>query len=206
MNPAIHMALHKALESLDEAARDKIDSMNLSEVSDLIPNCSIAAAVAGVGAGWLPGVGSAVASAAWVGTIWTMYLKINKKLGIATTENILKVIASAFLTNILSAGGGLLIALAGGSLLSLIPFVGQAGAIAMDGMIGYVTTYVSGILYIKLLTSIVKRTGSIDFSSLSAEDLKSMAKNVANDSEIRDMVKSAKEAFKEDKKDGKISK
>lgn len=206
MNPAIHMALHKALESLDEAARDQFDSMNLSEVSDLIPNCSIAAAVAGVGSGWLPGAGAAVASAAWVGTIWTMYIKINKKLGIATTENFLKVIASAFLTNILSAGGGLLIGLAGSSLLSFIPFVGQAGAIALDGMIGYVTTYVSGILYIKLLTSMAKRTGSVDFSSLSSEDLKNMAKNVSNDSDIKDMIKSAKEAFKEDKQNGKMSK
>ena len=65
MNHAIHLALERALESLDEAARDQFDSMNLSEVSDLIPNCSIAAAVAGVGSGWLPGAGAAVASAVY---------------------------------------------------------------------------------------------------------------------------------------------
>ena len=76
-----------ALRALEQATRDVIKSKNIEKAGETIKKCSIAAAVAGVGTGWLPGAGAIVASVAWVAAIWGMYVKVNIDLGISIKKN-----------------------------------------------------------------------------------------------------------------------
>ena len=95
-----HLLLHRAVEYLDEVSDGILVNGGAEEAGEVIKSCALAAAIAGVGSGWIPGAGGVVATAAFVASIWSMYVLINKKLGISTKDHILKTLASAFLTNI----------------------------------------------------------------------------------------------------------
>lgn len=113
MNPGV---LVYALKALEEATKGIISGQKIEKAGDTIMQCAIIAAIAGVGSGWLPGVGSLVASAAWVAAIWGMYVKVNKDLDISIKDNILKSLASALLANILASAGSLILMFVGGML------------------------------------------------------------------------------------------
>ena len=202
-----HAILHNATESLvkaiNKASDDVCSSANAEAAADVIKTCAVGAAIAGVGSGWLPGAGALVATAAWVATIWTMYALINKKLGISIKDNVLKSLASAILTNILSAAGAYMLAMLLGGLLSFIPGIGTAASVAVDAMLGYITVFVSGILYLNLLTMMYEKNGKVDLEGV---DLKDLAKSVTESADVKSIIDEAKASFKEDKKSGKLKK
>lgn len=195
--------IHAALKALEQASKDVISSQNIEKAGETIQGCAIIAAIAGVGSGWLPGAGSLVATGAWVAAIWGMYVKVNKDLGISIKDNVLKSLASAILTNILASAGSLILMLVAGFLLSFIPGVGSGGAMVIDGMIGYITVFASGVLYIKLLTKLFKAGKGFNIAE---NEVKDAAKDIVNDSNISEILKEGKKAYKEDKKAGKFKK
>ncbi len=192
-----------ALKALEEVTKGIISSQRIEKAGETIRGSAIIAAIAGVGSGWLPGAGALVASAAWVATIWGMYVMINKDLGISIKDNILKSLASALLTNILASAGSLILMFIGSMLLSFIPGLGSAGAIAIDGFIGYITVFTSGVLYIKLLTKLFKAGKGFNIAD---GDVKKVADDIVNESDISEIIKEGKQAFNEDKKAGKFKK
>lgn len=192
-----------ALRALEQASKDVIDSQKIEKAGDTIKGCAITAAVAGIGSGWLPGVGALVATAAWVAAIWGMYVKINKDLGISIKDNILKSLASAILTNILASAGSLILMLTGSFLLSFIPGLGSVGAIAIDGFIGYITVFASGVLYIKLLTKLFKAGKGFNIAE---SEVKRVADDIVKEDNIPNILKDGKKAYKEDKRKGKFNK
>ena len=192
-----------ALRALEQAQENYIRKEKLEAVADTINGCAIAAAIAGVGSGWLPGAGALVATGVWVAAIWGMYIKVNHDLGINIKDNVLKSIASAFLTNIIASAGSLIIAYAIGFVISFIPGLGTVGAVAIDGFLGYVTVYASGLLYIRFLTKVLKAKGNLDFSEI---DVKTIAKETVKESNIKDIIKEGKSSFKEAKNEGKFKK
>ena len=195
--------MHLAVHALLDASKNAITQAQADKAAATILGCSIAAAIAGVGSGWLPGAGALVASAAWVAAIWTMYIKINKDLGITLSENVLKSLASAFLTNIIASAGALILGMAAAFVLSFIPGLGTAGAVAIDGLLGYVTVFASGILYIKLLTKVMKAKGTF---TISENEVKSLADEISKDSDIKGIIREAKASFKSEKDKGTFKK
>lgn len=190
-----------ALRALEQATRDVIKSKNIEKAGETIKKCSIAAAVAGVGTGWLPGAGAIVASVAWVAAIWGMYVKVNIDLGISIKKNVLKSLASALLTNIIASAGSYILMIVASFILSFIPGFGTVGAVAIDGMIGYITVFASGVLYINLLTKLFKAGKGFTFTE---EDAKGLAKDIVDESDMRTIIKEGRNAYKEDKKAGKF--
>lgn len=197
-----HLLAH-AIRALEQVQDDYIKKEKLEAVADTIQGCAVTAAIAGVGSGWLPGAGSLVATGAWVAAIWGMYIKVNHDLGIKIKGNILKSLASAFLTNIIASAGSLLIAYVIGFVISFIPGIGTLGAIAVDGFLGYITVYASGLLYIRFLTKVLKAKGNLDFSEI---DVKTIAEETVKEANIKDIIKEGRNSFKEAKKEGKFKK
>lgn len=197
-----HLLAH-ALRALEEVQKDYIRKEKLEAVADTIQGCAVAAAIAGVGSGWLPGAGALVATGVWVATIWGMYIKVNYDLGIRIQDNILKTLASAFLTNIIASFGALILAYVASFVISFIPGFGTVGAVAVDGFLGYITVYTSGLLYIRFLTKVLKAKGKLDFSGL---DIKAIAKETVRESNVKEILKEGKASFREAKKEGKFKK
>ena len=198
MNPGV---LVYALRALEEVTKGVINRKDIEKAGETIMDCAGLAAVAGVGSGWLPGAGAFVATGVWIAAIWGMYVKINKDLGITIKENVLKSLASALLTNLIASAGALILMLIGSSLMSLFPGLGTVGAIAVDGAIGYITVFASGVLYIKILTKLFKAGKGLDISENNVEMI---AKGIISESDVKKIIKEGKNAFKNDTKAGKF--
>lgn len=178
MNPAITRATVMVVQNIDKSIRN--------ELPDEIINTIQTHATIAVGAAWIPVGGLDVA--ALTGNIWTMYVRINKKLGISFSENMMKSIGSAVAANLASN-----LAIAGvGSALKWIPGIGTiAGGIIMSATM-YGTTVGAAWIY---LTALVKW---IQKGKKSGDDLKSCIDDVMskNKDTIKDVINTAKDNYK----------
>lgn len=143
----------------------------------------------------VPGIDAVVAASA----IWSMYGRINSKLGVSIKENVLKTLASGVITNLASYT----VVLGIGSGLKLIPGIGTVvgTTIMLAGV--YATTLLSGWIYIKVLTIIAKKNnGIISFDELSST-MSVFIKD--NKEEIKSFFFNAKNFYKKNKDSFKLN-
>ena len=194
--------LAKALQDLDKSMRHSLDGTKIEQIKDTIGDYAIAAAVASGVAGDAPGFAGAAAGLTQAGFVWATYVKINKTLGISMSENTAKFIGSAIVTNLITNAGAFVAVLIGSSILSIIPGVGTAAAIALNAALGYTIVYVSAIIYLKLITRMMQPDGTLKVSE--SDDTKHIIRNIIKESNIKDIVKEGKAAYKQAQKDGSI--
>lgn len=120
------------------------------------------------------------------------------------SENTAKFIGSAIVTNLITNAGAFIAVLVGSSILSIIPGIGTAAAIALNAALGYTIVYVSAIIYLKLITRMMQPDGTLKVSE--SDDTKHIIRNIIKESNIKDMVKEGKAAYKQAKEDGSIDK
>lgn len=182
--------------------REGIKAAKAEEIEEIINIHSIGSAASGLAAGWIPGAGGVAAVMASAGFIWSMYYRINKRLGIPIAKTIVKSLASAILTNLAGAAitlvGGAIVATA----LSLTGVGNVASSLIMAGL-NYAVVMVSGIIYLKLLTGLF-RAGK-DPTNISFEELKSEADNVIRHENINQMLKDSKNEYIKAYKSGKVT-
>lgn len=186
--------LYHVLKALQEVTKGIVEDEHLEAVENTIQTCAIIAAATGVGAGMFPG-GALVLTAASVAAVWGMYIKINKVLGISISENALKSLASALLTNMIAAIGAYVVALVATFLIALIPGLHFLAAPA-EALIAYMMVFASGILYIKFLTNVFKAKGSFNFSEA---DVENSAKEVVNNTDMKSVIDDVRQSYKDDK-------
>lgn len=196
--------LGKALQDLDKSMRNSLNGTKIEQIKDTIGNYAIAAAVASGVAGIAPGFAGVAAALTQAGFVWATYVQINKTLGISMSENTAKFIGSAVVTNLITSAGAFVAVLIGSSILSIIPGVGTAAAIALNAALGYTIVYVSAIIYLKLITRMMQPDGTLKVSE--SDDTKHIIRDIIKDSNIKDMVKEGKAAYKQAKEDGSIDK
>lgn len=194
--------LAKALQELDHSMRNSLDGTKIEQIKDAIGNYAIAAAVASGVAGVAPGFAGVAAALTQAGFIWATYVKINQALGISMSENTAKFIGSAIVTNLLTSAGAFVAVLIGSSILSLVPVLGQAAAIALNAGLGYTIVYVSAIIYLKLITKLMQPDGTLKVAE--SDDTKHIIRDIIKESNIKEMVKEGKAAYKQAKDDGSI--
>ena len=196
--------LAKACQELDKAMQGSLDGTKIACISETISGYAIAAAIASGVAVVAPGFAGVAASLTQAGFVWASYVKINKTLGISMSENTAKFIGSAIVTNLITNAGAFIAVLVGSSILSIIPGIGTAAAIALNAALGYTIVYVSAIIYLKLITRMMQPDGTLKVSE--SDDTKHIIRNIIKESNIKDMVKEGKAAYKQAKADGSIDK
>jgi len=139
-----------------------------------------------VGSAWIPIPGADVAAGAT--TIWTMYGRINGKIGLAVKDNVLKTIASGVATNLASYA-----AVSGvGSMLKFIPGIGTVGGALIMSATLYAVTMASGAVYLKALCALAQKQGpNIDLSQLGSE----MKKILSDKTTLKAMIKDFKKDY-----------
>lgn len=180
INHLLHAA-YELVQSLDKMTDDSLPQ----EIADVV---KLHAKLA-VGSAWVPVPGADVAAGAV--NIWTMYLRINGKIGMKLGESILKTIASAVATNLASYAAVLAI----GGALKFIPGIGSiGGAVVMSGAL-YAVTLASGYVYLKALTALLKKEGVV-----SGDKLKASVDDFMNNnrSEIKNFINEAKKSYKQE--------
>lgn len=185
----------KLVEAMDKTADDNLPQ----NIAEIVKFHSKGAAVAALGSAWVPGFGGAAATVACAGFIWTMYGRIGAEIDLPISKNILKTLASGVATNIASSVVG---AIALSTAFSLVPGIGNAGAAIIMGGTCYAMTLASGYVYLKIMTQLFNK--GIDPTTLSEQELKNVAKTVASDSDVKDVIKGAKEEFKSKQEQGEF--
>lgn len=181
MNPSLLHAAKMAVESVDRSMRDTAPS----EIVDVIQTHAVAA----VALAWIPVPGADVAAVA--ANTWAMYIRINKKLGVSFSENLMKSIGSAVAANLASN-----IAAAGvASLAKFIPGFGSvAGGVLMSATM-YGATLGAAWIYLTALVNWVKQGDG------TGEGLKESINQVMKEQKdkISDVVNSGKKEYKASK-------
>lgn len=195
--------LGKALQDLDKSMRNSLNGTKIEQIKDTIGNYAIAAAVASGVAGIAPGFAGVAAALTQAGFVWATYVQINKTLGISMSENTAKFIGSAVVTNLITSAGAFVAVLIGSSIVSIIPGA-QVVSVAMNAALGYTIVYVSAIIYLKLITRMMQPDGTLKVSE--SDDTKHIIRDIIKESNIKDIVKEGKAAYKQAKKDGSIDK
>lgn len=195
--------LGKALQDLDKSMRNSLNGTKIEQIKDTIGNYAIAAAVASGVAGIAPGFAGVAAALTQAGFVWATYVQINKTLGISMSENTAKFIGSAVVTNLITSAGAFVAVLIGSSIVSIIPGA-QVVSVAMNAALGYTIVYVSAIIYLKFITQMMQPDGTLKVSE--SDDTKHIIRDIIKESNIKDMVKEGKAAYKQAKEDGSIDK
>ncbi len=183
------------VKAMDEAVDDSLPK----EIADIVKSHSKGAAIAGVAGGWIPGVGGTAAVVISAGFVWSMYSRINGKINLPLSENIIKSVASGVATNL---AGYAISSIALGTVFSFFPVLGNIAASAIAGGTCYALTLASGFVYLKILTNLFK--AGKDPSSMTADNLKKAAKAVVENEDIKAVMKEAKDAYKAAKDRGEI--
>lgn len=128
------------------------------------------------------------ATVGYAANVWTMYARINGKLGIKFSQNILKTVASGVIANL----GSYALAVTIGETLKFLPGVGTALGIAIDASVFWALTHTAACIYIKALTAMAKK------NLTSEEALGAEVERVLNEDkeEIKAIMKEAKKSYK----------
>lgn len=156
------------------------------KVEKIILNCALTAAGATAVGGLVPILALPAMIISCVGAVWTMYIKICKCLDIPIGENILKVLATAALSNIAT---NLISVFAVELITAAIPGIGSlAGAAATFGCI-----YLAGIMFMEMILAFAKK-GKVgdDLGHVSQQVLKS---EIKNHTPTKEDVKDARHSF-----------
>ena len=181
----------EALIKVLKYCNKKVDENFPFRIAEIVKSHSVGAATSAVASGWIPGAGAGIATTISAGFIWTMYGKINSECSIPFSENVVKSLATGLATNLASyVVGGLVMSTA----LSFIPGLGSIGASAVIGATCYAMTLASGIVYLKVLTSLM--SSGANLSTMSEEELKQRANNITNSMNIKETIDKAKQEYK----------
>lgn len=180
---------------------DNLPQGTNSEITEIIMKHALGAAAAGLGSAWIPGVGGTTSAFIMTGFIWTMYLNINSVLGIKISKAAMKSLAAAVLSNIAQGTLSIVGTIVVTTLLSFTGF-GNAISSVVSAALDYAAVIVGGIIYLKLITKLVK--AGIDPSEMTGDDLKCKAKEIVKDENIGDMMKEIKDDYTQAVKNGEI--
>ncbi len=183
-------AMGKLNQGLDEIPQ-LFDKGKPRRIAEIVNFHSKGAAVAAVGSAWIPGVGGTAAVLASAGFIWSMYAKIGSEINLPMSENILKTLGSGVATNLASSMAASFVM---SSVFSFFPGIGSIGASVVMGGTCYALTLGSGFVYLKIMTELF--SSGVDPTKMSEQQLNDMAKKVANDSDVKDVMNKAKQAYK----------
>ena len=136
------------------------------------------------------------------GFIWSMYFRINNRLGLKFSKVAVKSLASAMLSNISQAAISVAGTVVLSSVLSLTGVGGVASSAIMAAM-DYSIVMVGGIIYLKLLNKLMKAGASPD--DMSATEMEIELDQVMRGENIASLLKEQKQNYKKGKKEGTIT-
>lgn len=200
MNPS--PLLYAAFLKLNEVMKGTLDGTKIESLKNIINTFAIVSAIASMTAGVVPGIAGVIAVLTQTGLVWATYIKINNILGISMTEHTAKFLGSAIITNLVTNASSMLLAYAAATVISFIPFVGQAGAMAINGAIGYIIIYVAATLYLLLISKLIQPDGTLKVAE--DDDTKHIIKQIIQENNLNDMIKEGRNSYKKAKADGSI--
>lgn len=172
------------------------------DLAEIVKTHALGAAASGIGVAWLPGVGSGAALAAMAGFIWTMYFRINYRLGLKFSKVAMKSLASAVLSNLMQGAVSVVGSVALATVLSLTG-IGNAAPSLIMAALDCSVVMVGGILYLKLLNGLMG--AGTDPSEMTPREIEIKMDDVMKGENIESLLRSESRKYKEGRKNGTIT-
>ena len=194
--------LEETLRDLKNALQGNLSGTQISSAQETIHHYAIAAAVAGAISGVVPGVAGLLAIATQTGLVWATYVKVNQTLGISMKEHTAKFLGSAIATNLITSVGTLILSYALAAIISFIPIFGQAMAATANAAMGYIVIYACAIIYLKLITDLVRPDGTIEVPE--TDDTKHIIQDIIRRNDMARIITEGRDKYKKAKSEGAI--
>ena len=166
------------VNAMDKAANEMLPK----EIVDVVKIHSKIA----VGSAWIPIPGVDVAAGA--ANIWTMYIRINNKIGFSISENVIKTIGGGVATNLAS-----FIAMSGlASAIKCIPGIGTVGGAILQSAALYAITLTSGYVYLRAIKALVGNKKNFSEAELQA----AVKKELSNKADVKRFFEESKRSYK----------
>jgi uncharacterized protein (DUF697 family) len=184
-----------------DGVTDKSLPYEIADIIKLHAKGATAASVAStVATTWLPGAGGPALMVVEIGFVWTMFVRLNKKINLTMSKPLLKTLGAGLIAQLAPMAAGILVL---GAALSFIPG-GSIAAAALEAATTYAATIASGFVYLKVLTKLFKE--GKDPSTLSADALKGAVNEVIKNENMKEVLREAKEDYKRAKESGELDK
>lgn len=194
--------LYAVVYALCDEAFKHLSGEKRDEIIEIIQEFAVFSAASALVGNLVPEAGGLITAIAQTALVWTLYVKINNIIGLEMSDNTAKFIGSAILTNLSLNAGSLLLGYAGAVAASFVPIFGQFTAAAIEATLGYTLIYVSAVLYLIFLTKVFQAKGKIEITGSNEE--KEIIKGVIKNTSLKDLIKEAKNNYKEAKNRGDI--
>ena len=187
---------------LNPGCVDQQDKTMSQDLAEIVKTHALGAAASGIGVAWLPGVGSGAALAAMAGFIWTMYFRINYRLGLKFSKVAMKSLASAVLSNLMQGAVSVVGSVALATVLSLTG-IGNAASSLIMAALDCSVVMVGGILYLKLLNGLMG--AGTDPSEMTPREIEIKMDDVMKGENIESLLRNESRKYKEGRKNGTIT-
>lgn len=189
-------AVTKALKKMP---KNVLSDQEAADINNIIETHALGAATSGAATGWIPGAGAIISSVGYTAFIWSMYVRICRRLDIKLAKNKLKLLGSVVVTDLTYSAGAVLAATA----VSLIPGIGSVTSALLLAGAGYSMVGVAGAMFVKLVSSL-RDTGT-DMANMTDEELKERMKEIMSKQDVKGMMKEAQSEYVKARKAGTIS-
>lgn len=173
-----------------------VRTIDQAKVTSIIEAHAIGAAVAGLAGGVLPGVASVIAVLTSTGAIWSMYYRICGELDIKVSQNMLKTVGSAVLTNIVTQLGGMLA-------LELVASFVPGLAVVASAAVCYGVTVLAGKLFLEILTRIFKAGKNPE--TMTEAEYREISRQASSATDCKGIFKDAQKEAREKIRNGEIT-
>lgn len=194
--------LYTVVYTLCDEAFKHLSGEKRDEIIEVIKEFAVFSAASAIVGNLVPEAGGIITVFAQTALVWTLYVKINKIIGLEMSDNTAKFIGSAILTNLSLNAGSLLLGYAGAVAVSFIPIFGQFTSAAIEATLGYTLIYVSAVLYLIFLTKVFQAKGKIEITGSKGDE--EIIKGVIKNTNLKDILNEAKSNYKAAKKSGEI--
>lgn len=204
------IALEKAAGNLAKAMTptlgagciDRQDETMSVDLAQIVKTHALGAAASGVGVAWLPGVGSGASLVAMVGFIWSMYFRINHRLGLKFSKVAVKSLASAVLSNLMQSALSIVGSVALATALSFTG-IGNAASSLIMAALDYSVVMVGGILYLKMLNGLMG--AGKDPAEMTPQEMELKMEDIMRGENIEALLKSESRSYKAARKNGTVT-
>ncbi|MBQ3079223.1 MAG: hypothetical protein IJC48_04380 [Clostridia bacterium] len=186
-----------ALMGIDRMSNSTIQDMFDDNVARIVRQHAIASTAVSLAAA-VPGAGATACVVCQTAVVYSMYVRMNKALGISLSGNVVKSIASAVIANIASNVITFVGSVIASTVLSFIPVLGSAASTIVMGGVGYATVMIAAIAYGKALSAMVSRGKNVE--TMSESEIKDAVKEELNKRDLNKDMKTFTEEYKRERK------
>ena len=181
--------MKQAVYALNDGMKQLGREIDIDEIAGIVQSHAVATSLSAAASGFIPGAGGVVAMGIACTSTITMYGRLAHAMGVRLNNGLIRAIASAVVADLAAAVAA---TLAASAAISFIPGVGNMASSTIIAATNYGFVYLAGLIFIKLVASL----GVSRMERMSESEIKSAAKGIQREMDIKQAMKEAKASFK----------